>query len=51
MEPKNRPIKSRDSKDVVSPTASCPVDTEDYFELAYEADEFGVYVPDYLAVE
>ena len=29
------------------PTVLYPVDTEDYFELACEADEFGVHVLDH----
>jgi hypothetical protein len=47
MEPKS-PIKSSDLPETLLPTVLCPVDTEDYFELAYETDEFGVHVPDYL---
>jgi hypothetical protein len=26
-----------------------PIDAEDYFELAYETDEFGVHLPEFLA--
>ena len=49
MEPKKSLTKSsRDLKEASQPTV-CPVDTDDYFELAYEADEFGVHVPDHLA--
>jgi hypothetical protein len=44
MEPKS-PIKSSDMPETLLPTVLCPVDAEDYFELAYEADEFGVHVP------
>src|ERR1022692_3402387 len=32
------------------PSPPAPADAEDYFEQAYEADEFGVHVPEYLAV-
>ena len=49
MEPKKSPIKSRDLTEALLPTALCPVDADDYFELAYEADEFGVHVPDQSA--
>jgi hypothetical protein len=37
--------------DVSSPTVLGPVDTEDYFELAYEADEFGVHIPEHSAAD
>lgn len=47
MEPKS-PIKSSDMPETLLPTVLSPVDTEDYFELAYEDDEFGVHVPDFL---
>lgn len=46
MEPKS-PIKSRDLQETLLPSVLYPVDTEDYFELAYEADEFGVHAPDH----
>jgi len=46
MEPKKSPTKSQDLKDASQPAVSVLVDTDDYFELAYEADEFGVHVPD-----
>ena len=49
MEPKS-PIKSRDLTETLLPTVLYPADTEDCFELACEADEFGVHVldhPDY----
>jgi len=49
MEPKKSPIKSRDLTEALQPTVLCPVDTDDYFELAYEADEFGVHIPDHSA--
>jgi len=49
MEPKKSPIENRDLKDALQPRVLCPFDTDDYFELAYEADEFGVHVPDHLA--
>ena len=49
MEPKKSPIKSRDFAEALQPTVLCPVDTDDYFELAYEADEFGVHVHDHSA--
>lgn len=45
MDPKKSPIKSRDLTEDLQPTVVCPVDTDDYFELAHEADEFGVHVP------
>jgi hypothetical protein len=45
MEPK-RPIKSRELKEMLLPTVLYPTDTEDYFELACEDDEFGVHIPD-----
>jgi hypothetical protein len=45
MDPKKSPIKNRDLKEALQPAVLCPVDTDDYFELAYEADEFGVHVP------
>ena len=51
MEPKNTSMESRDTKDVLSPTLSYPVDTEDCFELAYEADEFGVCLPGYITAK
>jgi hypothetical protein len=44
MEPKS-PIKSSDMPETLLPTVLRPVDTEDYFELAYEDDEFGVHLP------
>jgi hypothetical protein len=47
MEPKS-PIKSIHMPETLLPTVLSPVDAEDYFELAYETDEFGVHVPDYL---
>ena len=37
MNPTKDPIKSADLE---------AIDTEDYFDLAYEADEFGVHAPD-----
>ena len=49
MEPKKSPIKSRDLTEALQPTVLYPVDTDDYFELAYEADEFGLHVPDHSA--
>jgi hypothetical protein len=39
------PIKLRDTNEAFPPKPSCPMDTEDYFELAYEIDEFGVHAP------
>jgi len=44
MEPKS-PLKLRDPTEAFPPKPSCPMDTEDYFELAYEIDEFGVHAP------
>lgn len=49
MEPKKTPIRSKDSKEALQPVVSGPVDTDDYFELANEPDEFGVHVPDHSA--
>jgi hypothetical protein len=49
MEPKKSPIKSRDLTEVLQPMVLRPVDTDDYFERAYEADEFGVHLPDHSA--
>jgi hypothetical protein len=46
MKPKD-PIKRRDIQETLLPTFLCPVDTEDCFELAYEADEFGVHLTDH----
>jgi len=43
------PIERRDIQETLLPTFLCPIDSEDCFELAYEADEFGVHVPDHLA--
>ena len=45
MEPKS-PIKSRELKEMLRQTVLYPTDTEDYFELACEDDEFGVHIPD-----
>jgi hypothetical protein len=44
MEPKS-PIKLRDPTETFPPRPSYPMDAEDYFELAYEVDEFGVHAP------
>jgi hypothetical protein len=49
MEPKS-PRKRRDLDETSQPSPPAPADAEDYFEQAYEADEFGVHVPEYLAV-
>jgi hypothetical protein len=46
MKPKD-PIKHKDRQETLPPAFLCPVDTEDCFELAYEADEFGVRQPDH----
>jgi hypothetical protein len=46
MEPKS-PIKRRELKETLLPAVLCPLDTEDYFELACEDDEFGVHLPDH----
>jgi len=51
MEPKNSPIRRTALTEVSLPTVLCPVDTEDYFELAYEADEFGVRLPEHATNE
>ena len=45
MEPKS-PIKSKELKETLLPSVLYPTDTEDYFELACEDDEFGVHIPD-----
>ena len=44
MQPKD-PIKRRDIQETLLPRFLYPVDSEDCFELAYEADEFGVHLP------
>jgi hypothetical protein len=46
MEPKKSSSKSQDLKGTLQPMVRYSVDTDDYFELAYEPDEFGVHVPD-----
>ena len=46
MEPKS-PTKSRELKETLLPSVLYPTDTEDYFELACEGDEFGVHIPDH----
>jgi len=46
MEPKS-PIKPGDSRKTLLPTVLYPLETEDCFELAYAADEFGVQLPDH----
>jgi hypothetical protein len=48
MEPKS-PLKRKDLDETSTPLG--PVNSDDYFELAYEIDEFGVHVPEYLAVK
>ncbi len=45
MKPTNAPIDSNPAN-VFPPVASCPVDAEDYFDLAWEADEFGIRLPE-----
>jgi hypothetical protein len=45
MEPKSLG-KSGDSKETLLPPVLYPLDAEDCFELACEADEFGVHLPD-----
>jgi hypothetical protein len=50
MEPKS-PLKRRDLDETSQPSPPAPVDAEDYFEQAYETDEFGVHVPEYLSVK
>jgi hypothetical protein len=45
MKPTNAPIDSNSIK-LIPPAVACPVDTEDYFELAWEADEFGIRLPE-----
>ncbi len=51
MEPMNGAIKIENSKDVSLQTLVSPLDSEDYFELACEADEFGVHILGYLIAE
>jgi hypothetical protein len=46
MEPKKSSTKSQDLKGALQPMVPYSVDTDDYFELAYEPDEFGVRIPD-----
>jgi hypothetical protein len=48
MEPKSPP-KRKDPDQAALPVPLSPVNSEDYFELAYETDEFGVHVHEYLA--
>jgi hypothetical protein len=50
MKPANAPTDSNASK-LIPPAVSCPIDTEDYFELAWEADEFGIRLPEPVAAE
>jgi hypothetical protein len=49
MKPENTPIESTDLSHVRLPKVICPVDSEDHFELADEADEFGVHAADHSA--
>ncbi len=49
MEPSKSLLKSRGLQEAWQPTIVCPVDIDDYFELADEADEFGVHAPDHAA--
>jgi hypothetical protein len=46
MEPTSN-IRRKNEDDL--PHTPTPVDADDYFELAYETDEFGVHLPDFLA--
>ena len=48
MEPKSR-VKRSDSQEQSIPASTSATETEDYFELAYEIDEFGVHVPEFLS--
>jgi hypothetical protein len=50
MEPKS-PIRSRDLQGQSLSMSLCPVDSEDHFELAYEADEFGLRVPSVQSID
>ncbi len=51
MEPMNLAVKGGNSKDASPQTLSSPLDAEDYFELACEADEFGVHILLYSVAE
>jgi hypothetical protein len=48
MELKSR-VKRGDSQEQPIPRSPSPMESEDYFELAYETDEFGVHIPEFLA--
>jgi hypothetical protein len=50
MEPRY-PLKRVHSIESPPTRPQTPEDADDYFELAYEIDEFGVHVPEYLAVK
>ena len=51
MEPTNLAMAGGNSKDASQQALSGPLDTEDYFELACEADEFGVHILLYSVAE
>lgn len=51
MEPINGAIKTANSKEVSPQGLLSPLDAEDYFELACEADEFGVHILGYSVAE
>jgi hypothetical protein len=51
MEPMNLAGKGGNSKDTSPQTLSSPLDADDYFELACEADEFGVHILLYSVAE
>jgi hypothetical protein len=52
MESMNSPIKIGDSKEVSSlQMLSSSLDGEEYFELACEADDFGVHILGYSVAE
>jgi hypothetical protein len=48
MEPKST-VSRKDEDHALPPPTRPPIDVEDYFELAYETDEFGTHVPEFLA--
>ena len=50
MEPQSI-VRRKDEDDALRPPTQPPVDAEDYFELAYETDEFGVHLPEFLAAQ
>jgi hypothetical protein len=51
MESINDAVGIGNSKDVSLQTFLSPMDADDYFELACEADEFGVHILGYSVAE